>query len=83
MIYGYGALIVRYLRRLLHLREMLPGEEERPPTPITHRWDFYGAFYFLSISFSLSRCCPVLASRRDSCRWPVSTIRRAYVKTRM
>lgn len=33
MIYGYGALIVRYLRRLLHLREMLPREEERPPTP--------------------------------------------------
>lgn len=51
MIYGYGALIVRYLRRLPHLREMLPREEERPPSrhAITHRWDFYGAFYFPSI----------------------------------
>lgn len=52
MIYGYGALIVRYLVPFASPThgEMSPREEQQqqPPTrhAITYRWDFYDAFYF-------------------------------------
>ena len=82
MIYGYSALIVRYLVPFASPThgEMSPREEQQHQQQsstrhaITHRWDFYDAFYF-NFDFVRYLVLPpsaVFSGSRDSCREALS-----------